>query len=52
VTVTSRAAGRPRSARLWLPAVDESVRGFDTALASQNRQAILLAPARELAVLA
>ena len=61
VTVTSRAAGRPRSARLWLPAVDESVRGFGTALgvrpstagsalASQNRQAIPLAPARELAV--
>ncbi len=49
VTVTSRAAGRPRSARLWLPAVDESVgavRGFDTPLASQNRQAIPLAQAR------
>ena len=28
VTVTHRLSGRPRSARLWLPAADETVRGI------------------------
>lgn len=30
VTVTNRMTGRPRSARLWLPAVDETIRGVSS----------------------
>jgi len=36
VTVTNRMTGRPRSARLWLPAVDETIRRAQPHAASRR----------------